>query len=70
MIYGTNEPVDRKNKKQGHEHGEQTCGCLGGGSGINWEFGVSRCNLFYLEWISNEALLHSPGNYIQSPMRT
>ena len=28
--------------KQTHGHGEQTCGCQGGGSGMDWEFGVSR----------------------------
>ena len=36
----------------------------GGGSGIDWEFGVSRCKLMPLEWISNEILLCSTGNYI------
>ena len=38
-----------------------------GGSGMDGEFGVSRCKLLHLEWISNEVLLHSTGNYIQSP---
>ena len=28
-----------------------------GGSGMDWEFGVNRCKLLYLEWISNEILL-------------
>ena len=48
--------------------GEQTCGCQGaqGGSGMDWEFGVSRSKLWPLEWISNEVLLYSRGNYIQS----
>ena len=48
--------------------GEQTCGCQegGGGSGLDWEFGVSRCKLPHLEWISNEILLYSTGNNIQS----
>ena len=36
-----------------------------GGSGMDWEFGVSRCKLLFLEWISNEVLLYSTGNYIQ-----
>ena len=55
-------------QKQTHRHGEQTCGCQGGGgSGMDWEFGVSRCQLLHLEWISNEVLLYSTGNYIQSP---
>ena len=30
------------------------------------EFGISRFELFHLEWISNEVLLYSTGNYIQS----
>ena len=37
-----------------------------GGSGMDWEFGVSRYQLLHLEWISNEVLLYSTGNYIQS----
>ena len=38
-------------KNQIHSLGEQTCGCQGGGeeSGIDWEFGVSRCQLLHLE---------------------
>ena len=53
-------------KKQTHGHGEQTCGCQGGGSGMDWEFGLSRGKLLHLEWISNEVLLYSTGNYISS----
>ena len=30
------------------------------------EFGVSRCKLLPLEWISNEVLLYNTENYIQS----
>ena len=30
------------------------------------EFGVSRCKLFHLEWLSNEVLRHSTGTSIQS----
>ena len=56
-----------KENKQTHRHGEQTYGCQGWGkeSGIVWEFGVSGCKLLHLEWISNEVLLNSTGNYIQ-----
>ena len=55
--------------KQTHGHREQTCGgCQGGGgeggSGMDGEFGFSRCKLLHLEWISNEILLRSTGNYI------
>ena len=36
-------------KKQTHGLGEQTFDCQGGGSGVDWEFGVSRCKLLHLE---------------------
>ena len=38
----------------------------GKGSGMDEEFGVSRCKLLHLEWKSNEILSYSTGNYIQS----
>ena len=59
LIYGTNEHFHRK---ENHGHGEQTCGCPQGGGG-DWEFGVNRCKLLLLEWISNGILLYSTGNY-------
>ena len=37
----------------------------GCGKGMDWEFGVSRCKLLYIEWIDNKVLLYSMGNYIQ-----
>ena len=44
-------------------------GCqTGRGSEVAWEFGVSRCKLLHLEWISNEVPLYSTGNHIQSLM--
>ena len=47
IIYGTNEPFHRK---ENHRRGQQTCGCQGGGrgSGMDWEFGVSRRKLLHL----------------------
>ena len=62
-MYSTDEPFHRK-ETQGL--GEQTCGYQEeeGGSGMDWEFGVNRCKLLHLEWISNENLLYSIGNYI------
>ena len=33
---------------------------------MDWEFGVGKCKLLYLEWISDEVLLYSTGNYIHS----
>ena len=55
-------------KKQTHGLGEQTCGCQSGWrrSGMDWTFGVSKFKRFNLEWIGNEILLYSTGNYIQS----
>ena len=55
-------------QKETHKHREQTCDCHRGGGerGIDREFGVSRYKLLYLEWIGNEVLLYSTGNYIQS----
>ena len=35
---------------------------------MEWEIGVSRCKLVYMEWISNKILLYSTENYIQYPM--
>ena len=46
LICGTNEPFHRK---ENHGHGEQTCGCQGGRSGVDWELGVNRCRLLPLE---------------------
>ena len=35
-----------------------------GGDGLG--VGVNRCKLLHLEWISNDILLYSTGNYIES----
>ena len=52
-----------------HKHGGQTC-CQrgdGGGNGLDGEYGIGKCKLFHLEWLHNEVLLYSIGNYIQCP---
>lgn len=36
------------------------------GGWMDEEFGVGRCKLLCLEWISNEVLLYNTGNSIQS----
>ena len=38
----------------------------GRGSGVDWEFEVSRCKILHLEWMRKEILLYSTGNYIPS----
>ena len=60
-------------QKQTQRHREQTCSCQGGGGRgdgrqMEWEFGVSRCKLLYIEWINRTVLLYSTGNYIQYPV--
>ena len=55
--------------KQTHRYREQTYGCRGwGGVGMDWEAGISRCKLLYIEWINNKVLLYRTGNYIQYPV--
>ena len=36
------------------------------GSEMDWEFGVNKCKLLCLKWISNEVFLYSTEGYIQS----
>ena len=56
--------------KQKHSrYREQTCGSqVEVGGGKDWEFGISRCKLLYVGWITNKDLLYSTGNYIQCPV--
>ena len=35
--------------------------------GINWEFGISRHKLLYIEQIKNKVVLSNTGNHIQYP---
>ena len=37
----------------------------GGVWGMDWEFGVSRCKLVYIEWLNNKVLLGNTENYFQ-----
>ena len=37
----------------------------GVGGGMEWEVGISRCRLLYVEWISSKALLYGTENYVQ-----
>ena len=36
-----------------------------GREGMDWEFGVNKCELFYVEWTDHKVHLYSIGNYIQ-----
>ena len=35
--------------------------------GMDWEFGISRCKLLYIEQINSKVLLYRTRNYIQYP---
>ena len=35
---------------------------------MDWEFGISRCNLLRIEWVNNKVLLYSTENYTQYPV--
>ena len=39
-----------------------------GSGGKDWEFGIRRCKLLYIEWINNKILLYSAWNYVQYPV--
>ena len=55
-----------KKQKHTHRHKEKTCGCQR--ESKDWECGNSRSKLLYREWINNNVLLYSTGNYIQYPV--
>ena len=57
-------------QKETHRLREQTYDSqgVGGGKGMDWEFGVGRYKLLHLGWINNKVLLYSIGNYIQYPV--
>ena len=64
LKYGTDKPINRSRLIDvGSDLGFPRRGWK---SGMGWEFGVSRCKLLQLEWISNEVLLYSTGNCVQS----
>ena len=53
-------------QKQTHRQREQTwdrqrewCG-----GGMDWEFGISRCKLLYIEWINNKILYIAQGTIL------
>ena len=58
LIYGTNEPTYRKETNSWTWRMDLWLPRRRGREWVDWrEFGVSRCKLLRLEWISNEILL-------------
>ena len=51
IIYATNEPICTKDKNSWTWSTDLWLRGGGGGSGMDWEFGVRRCELLHLEWI-------------------
>ena len=68
LKYGTNEPIYRTETDSQTENRLVVAKGEGGGGGMDWEFGISRCKLVYIGWINNQVLLYSTGNYIQYPV--
>ena len=69
LKYDTNEPIF---KTETDSQTQRTDFWLQRGRwgwrGMDWEFGISRRKLLYIEWINNKVLLYSTGNYIQHPV--
>ena len=53
--------------KQKHNHGLVAAKGAGFGRRMEWEIGISRGKLLYVEWIDT-VLLYSTENYIRYPM--
>ena len=37
---------------------------VGSGGGKDWEFGINRCRLSYIEWVNKNVPQYNTGNYI------
>ena len=68
LKYDTNEPIYKTNRLADIENSLVVAKGKGSRGGMDWEFGISRCKLLYIEWINNKVLLYSTGNYIQYPV--
>ena len=69
LKYDTNEPIyETGTDSQTQRTGLWLPSGRGDEGGMDWEFGVSRCKLVYVEWMNNKVLLYSTGNYIQYPV--
>ena len=56
-------------QKQTHRHKEQICYCQGAGrGGKEWEFGISRGKLLYIDYMNNKVILYSTRNHIKYSM--
>ena len=68
LKYDTNEPIyDTETDSQTERRDLWLPRGKGGGGGMDWDFGISRCKRSYIGWII-KALPYSTGNYIQYPV--
>ena len=65
LKYDTNELIYETETDSDIEDRRVVAKGVEGGRGMDWEFGISRCKLVYIEWINNKVLLYSTGKYIQ-----
>ena len=57
LIYDTNELIYETETESHTENRLEVIKGEGGGGGMDWEFGISRCKLLHREWIHNKVLL-------------
>ena len=57
-----------RNRLRGIENRHVVAKGKEGGGGKDWELGISRCKLLYIEWIGQKVLLYRTGSYIQYPI--
>ena len=68
MEYKIIELIETESRITGMENRLVVAKGEGFGGGMEWEFGISRCKLLYIEWINHKVLLYSTGKYIQYPV--
>ena len=66
LKYGTNEPIYKTEIDSQTQRTDLWLPRWRGWNEMDWKFGVNRCKLLHLEWISGEILLYYTGNYIHS----
>ena len=64
LKYGTNDPICKTELDQGLVDIRLVVAGGCGGSGMDTAFGVGRCTLFHLEWISHGVLLYHTETYV------
>ena len=68
LKYGTYEPNYKTEADSQTQRRDLWLPRVGGGRGMDWEYGVGRCKLLHLEWINNKVLMCSTVNYIEYPV--